>query len=63
MQLVPASVARYVVVHELVHTRVPNHSKAFWRQLSLAYPERHEAADWLRRHGDEVRRYKYRSAG
>lgn len=58
--LVPEDVARYVVIHELVHTRIPNHSKAFWRQLGLSCPDWQQRADWLKRHGDEVRRYAYR---
>lgn len=57
--LVPEHVARYVIVHELVHLRVPNHSKAFWRQLGGACPEWRTTARWLERHGDELRAYRY----
>jgi predicted metal-dependent hydrolase len=32
----------YVVAHELVHVRIPNHSPAFWRMLSRVMP------DWRR---------------
>jgi predicted metal-dependent hydrolase len=56
--LMPEAVARYVVVHELLHLDVPNHSKAFWRKLSAAYPGWQKQAAWLREHGDEVRRYQ-----
>lgn len=56
--LVPEMVARYVVVHELVHLRIPNHSKAFWRGLSVACPAWRSHAGWLREHGNELRRYE-----
>lgn len=57
--LVPEDVARYVVVHELVHLDVPNHSKAFWRTLGNACLNWQRASDWLRQHGDEVRHYQF----
>lgn len=30
----PADLMDYVILHELVHTRIKNHSKAFWDQLN-----------------------------
>lgn len=56
--IMPEHVARYVVVHELVHLKVPNHSKAFWRALAGACPGWRSASAWLAEHGDEVRRYE-----
>jgi predicted metal-dependent hydrolase len=56
--IVPEDVARYVVVHELVHLHVPNHSKAFWRALGATLPDWRAASEWLARHGDELRRYE-----
>jgi predicted metal-dependent hydrolase len=55
--LMPEDVARYVVVHELIHLRVPNHSKRFWRTLTATAPGWQRQARWLREHGDELRRY------
>lgn len=55
--LVPEPVARYVIVHELVHLVVPNHTKAFWRKLGVAYPDWRVASAWLSHHGDELRGY------
>jgi predicted metal-dependent hydrolase len=55
--IAPEEVARYVVVHELVHLQVPNHSKLFWRTLSAASPGWRAHARWLREHGNELRRY------
>lgn len=56
--LAPEEVARYVVVHELVHLNIANHSKAFWRTLATVCPAWEKQAAWLRRHGDELRRYR-----
>lgn len=55
--IAPVPVLRYVVVHELCHLQVPNHSKAFWRQLEAAAPGWQEHAAWLSEHGAELRAY------
>lgn len=57
--LCPEEVARYVVIHELVHLDIPNHSKAFWRALANAYPDWQQPSECLRQHGDEVRHYQF----
>lgn len=31
--LLPEKLMDYVILHELVHTRVPNHSRRFWAEL------------------------------
>jgi len=31
--LLPKELNDYVILHELVHTRIPNHSKKFWAEL------------------------------
>jgi hypothetical protein len=36
---VPARLVDYVIMHELVHLRVPHHGAAFWRALDLALPD------------------------
>lgn len=55
--IAPEAVLRYVVVHELCHLLVPNHSKAFWRQLEAAAPGWQKQASWLAEHGAELRAY------
>ena len=59
MIIVSEHVARYVVVHELVHLDIANRSNAFWRALGNACPTWEQAAAWLREHRDEVRRYRF----
>jgi predicted metal-dependent hydrolase len=44
----PAAVADYVMIHELMHTRVMNHSRKFWREVAAACPGFREAEHWLK---------------
>jgi predicted metal-dependent hydrolase len=55
--LSPPAVLEYVVDHELLHVRQPNHSRAFWALLDEHRPGWREEAAWLRRHGHEVLDY------
>ena len=52
--LLPARIAEYVVVHELVHLHEPNHSAEFWRRLERAMPDYEECKQWLAEHGMDV---------
>lgn len=56
--LSPPEVLEYVVTHELLHVRQPNHSRAFWALLDLHRPGWREEAAWLRRHGHELLDYE-----
>ena len=46
--LAPPEVIDYVVVHELVHLRQPDHSERFWKKVQDAMPEYAEHRRWLR---------------
>lgn len=48
--MAPLSVMEYVVVHELVHLKIPNHSRAFWAQVARIYPDYKIARAWLKKH-------------
>lgn len=53
MQL-PPQVIDYVVVHELTHLRVPDHSAKFWTQMERVLPEYAKHREWLRAKGGEL---------
>jgi predicted metal-dependent hydrolase len=52
--LAPLDVLDYVVVHELCHLRVPNHSRQFWALVERHRPHWRKQRDWLRAHGPEL---------
>ena len=54
LALAPPAVLDYVVVHELCHLRVPNHSRAFWALVEGRRPHWREQRTWLREHGPEL---------
>jgi len=48
--LAPAEVVDYVIVHELVHLKQPDHSKEFWNKVGRIIPDYREHRQWLRQH-------------
>jgi len=52
--LAPFEVVDYVVVHELCHLRVPNHSQSFWSLVERHRPGWREQRAWLREYGPEL---------
>jgi predicted metal-dependent hydrolase len=52
--LAPFDVLDYVVVHELCHLRVPNHSRRFWSLVEDRRPDYRRHRDWLHEHGPEL---------
>lgn len=50
----PSFVSDYVILHELMHLRQPNHSRAFWREVASVCPEWREAERWLRKKGRDL---------
>jgi predicted metal-dependent hydrolase len=54
LALAPFEVLDYVVVHELCHLHVPNHSRAFWAHVESHRPNWREQRRWLREHGPEL---------
>ena len=49
--MAPTDVLQYIVVHELAHLRVPNHSKAFWNEVDKILPSYSEQKAWLKEYG------------
>jgi len=52
--LAPLEVLDYVVVHEVCHLRVGNHSPRFWALVEQRRPRWRDQRDWLRVHGPEL---------
>ena len=52
--LAPLEVLDYVVVHELCHLRVPNHSRRFWALVERHRPHWRDQRGWLREYGPEL---------
>jgi predicted metal-dependent hydrolase len=44
----PDAVSDYVLLHELMHLRQPNHSRRFWRLVEEVCPEFRAAERWLK---------------
>ena len=51
MLLAPPEVLDYVVVHELCHIKVPDHSSRFWAEVQRVMPDYREKQKWLRDNG------------
>ena len=49
--MAPIDVIHYIVVHELAHLIVPNHSPSFWNEVDKILPNYSEQKAWLQRHG------------
>jgi predicted metal-dependent hydrolase len=52
--MAPIPVIDYVVIHELLHTQVKNHSKAYWSKLGLILPDYKLKRAWLKVNGPEL---------
>jgi predicted metal-dependent hydrolase len=52
--MAPLDVIDYVVVHELVHLRVKDHSRKFWKAVENIYPEYKKQRKWLRDNGETL---------
>jgi hypothetical protein len=49
----PVEVVDYVIIHELVHTVVHNHSKRFWKRVEKILPNYKDYNQWLRKNGQD----------
>jgi len=47
----PPFVREYILLHELMHLRQPNHSRRFWAQVQQVCPDFRTAEKWLRTNG------------
>ena len=50
----PKFVIEYLIVHELTHLRMSNHSDGFWNAVSIQLPRYLEAKEWLKNNGNLI---------
>ena len=49
----PMEIIEYIIVHELTHLKVMNHSGKFWNEMEKVMPEYRECRTWLEKHAKE----------
>jgi predicted metal-dependent hydrolase len=52
--MAPLDVIDYVIVHELVHLRVRNHSPRYWEAVQRIMPDYKERLNWLHENGHRL---------
>lgn len=55
LALAPLEALRYVVVHELCHLRVRDHSPRFWSQVAALDPDWRTQREWLKTSGHALK--------
>lgn len=49
--MAPVLVLDYIITHEMVHLKYPNHSAEFWNELDKKMPNFREHENWLKTNG------------
>ncbi len=49
--MVPVKIIDYLVVHELCHMHIRDHSGDFWNEVEKVMPDYQERKMWLRKQG------------
>ncbi|MCX7710969.1 MAG: M48 family metallopeptidase [Clostridia bacterium] len=52
--MAPVEIVDYLVVHELAHIKVKNHSKTYWNLVESILPDHKERRKWLRENGSRL---------
>lgn len=52
--MLPIAVLDYVIVHEMVHFKFPNHSKDFWNEVDKKMPNYKKYDEWLKGNGVKI---------
>ena len=52
--MAPPDVVDYVILHELVHTQVRNHSRTFWGRVASLMPDYKRRMAWLKKNGQRL---------
>ena len=49
--MAPLTILDYIIVHELVHLKYPNHTKVFWNEVDKVMPDYKDRKNWLKING------------
>ena len=49
--MAPPAVIDYVILHELAHLKIHNHSSNFWSRVAQLVPDYREHKKWLEQNG------------
>jgi len=52
--MAPMEIIDYVIIHELVHLKIKNHSSSFWAKVQELEPEYKSKRKWLREMGHQL---------
>jgi predicted metal-dependent hydrolase len=52
--MAPLNVVDYVVIHELAHLKIKNHSAVFWTEVARLLPDYKRHRDWLKKNGQHL---------
>ncbi|MFH2038195.1 MAG: SprT family zinc-dependent metalloprotease [Chloroflexota bacterium] len=52
--MAPLEIIDYVVLHELVHLHIQNHSSLFWKKVQEYMPDYKKRRAWLKAHGYQL---------
>ena len=52
--MAPLEVIDYVVIHELVHLKIKNHSPVFWAEVARLMPSYKRCTAWLKKNGHQL---------
>lgn len=50
----PMIVIDYIIIHELAHLIIPDHSPEFWNTVSIQQPNYKKAKEWLKQFGHKI---------
>ena len=52
--MAPGDVVDYVILHELTHLKVADHSFRFWKEVARFMPDFQHCRSWLRENGNKI---------
>jgi len=54
LMMAPPKVMDYVLIHELIHLKLPNHAVRFWQRVAQYDPDYLSHRSWLKRYGSSL---------